>query len=624
MLFTHSHRSRRPLLAAFIGVVAATLLAVSGAPAEEPRVTVSHGITLGDELKYPEAFTHFDYVNPDAPKGGALRDYATNGFDSFNPFILKGKPPAGIDLVHDSLMVSSEDDPMALYGLVAESVEYPDDLSYVTFNLRREARFQDGSPITADDVIFSFTTLRDHGFPGYRLVLRGVAKVEKLGPYRVRFDFREGEVDRRDRVLIVGRLPVLSKTYWEHRDFEADTLIPPVGSGPYRIVYFEPNRFIVYSRVRDYWAKDLPVRRGQYNFDYIRYDYFLDENVALEAFKTGAYYDFRIETSAKTWETGYGFPATRAGDVVREEVPTKEPLGMQGFAFNLRRDKFADIRVRKAIALAFDFDWVNQHLFYGRYTRNDSFFANSDLAATGTPTQEEIALLEPWRGRIPDAAFGEAFKSSRAAASGSMRDNLAEAARLLHEAGWVVQRGKLVNPKTRKPFTLEFLLTASEFERVILPFIAHLQRLGIAARINTVDAAQYITRMQSFDFEMVVATFPESLSPGIEQRLFWSSPEADKRGGGNVIGIKSPAVDALVERIVSAPDRKTAAVATRALDRVLTHSYYVVPQWYLDKYWIAYWDRFGMPATRPAYGIGLSTWWYDPAKNARARPRPSG
>ena len=465
-------------------------------------------------------------------------------------------------------------------------------------------------------MVFTFNALKEKGAPGYQLSLRNVTDAEKLGPHRVRFTFSGRATKRRDLPHIVAHLPVLSQKYWEKRNFDSDTLEPPLGNGPYRVAYFEPNRYVIYERVRDYWAKDLPVRRGQFNFDYIRYDYYRDENVAMQAFQSGLY-DFRIETSSKTWETGYIFPAVESGAVIREEVATEEPFGMQGFAFNLRRDKFKDIRVRKAIGLAFDFEWANEHLFYGRYTRNDSFFANSDMAATGRPSAEELALLEPWRGQIPDEAFGDAFRAPRTEGKGSARDNLAEAAGLLREAGWVVRKGRLVDAKTGKPFTLEFMLTASEFERVIAPFIANLKRLGITARIRTVDTAQYINRVRSFDFDMVVASFPQSLSPGNEQRRYWSAEEADQPGGGNIIGIKSDAVDTLVEKIVAARNRKAAVTATRALDRVLSWSYYVVPQWYLDKYWLAYWNRFGIPEKRPAYGIGRSAWWYDPVKDAQ-------
>ena len=592
----------------------AALAIASAADAAVIPVKLGHGVTLADELRYPKDFKHLEYVDPDAPKGGAIRDYATGGFDSFNPYTLRGTPPKEIGLLFDTLMTTPEDEPMAQYGLIAESVEYPVDYSSITYTLRQNARFHDGSPITVDDVLFTFHALKERGSPSLRFTYKDVASAEKLGPHKVRFTF-SADPKTRDLLLITGRLPVLSKAYW-HDKIENEMASPPLGSGPYRIADFEPGRFIVYRRVGDYWAKDLPIRRGQNNFDYIRFDYFRDHGVAFEAFKTGAY-DFRIETESKTWETGYNFAAVKAGQVVKEEVTTREPMGMQGFAFNLRRPKFADVRVRRAIALAFDFEWANQHLFYGKYKRNDSFFANSELAAHGKPSADELALLVPWRDELPLEVFGDAYKapSTEGDGNGGLRDNLAEAAKLLRDAGYKIEKGKLMDPKARQQLTIEFMLTASEFERVIMPFIANLKRLGIAGKIRTVDTAQYVERVRRFDFDMVVATFPQSLAPAQEQRNYWSSDQADKPGSGNIIGIRSKAVDALVEKIIAAPNRKSLIAATRALDRVLSWNAYVVPQWYLDKYWLAYWNRFGIPKTRPEYGIGRASWWHDAAKD---------
>jgi microcin C transport system substrate-binding protein len=596
----------------------AALALAWGADAAEMPIKSGHGVTLADELRYPEGFEHLAYANPDAPKGGSIREYATGGFDSFNPFTLRGTPPREISLLFDTLMTTPEDDPMGQYGLIAEWVEYPVDYSSITYTLRRDARFHDGKPITADDVVFSFEALKERGSPIDRFIYKDVARVEKLGPHKVRSTF-SGEPKTRELLQITGRLPVLSKAYW-HDKIEAETLIPPLGSGPYRIVDFEPGHYVVYRRVDDYWGKDLPIRRGLNNFDYLRFEYFRDQGVALEAFKTGAY-DFRIETESKTWQTGYAFSAVRSGAVVKEEVSTLEPMGMQGFAFNLRRPKFADRRVRQAIALAFDFEWANEHLFYGKYKRNDSFFANSELAATGKPSADELALLVPWREEVPLEVFGEAYKAPSTGGDGNskLRENLADAAKLLRAAGFVIEKGRLVDPKTKRQFTVEFMLTASEFERVILPFLANLKRLGIGGRIRTVDASQYVERLRRFDFDVVVATFPQSLAPGQEQRNYWSSDRADMPGSSNIIGIKNPAVDALVEKIIAAPDRRSLIAATRALDRVLSWSFYVVPQWYLDKYWLAYWNRFGIPKTRPDYGIGRTAWWRDTSKDARAR-----
>jgi len=601
------------------GVIAAlvALAVVPAASAGEPSLTKSHGLTRGDALKYPATFQHLDYANPDAPKGGEMRQYATGGFDSFNPFILKGKPPDGIFLLFDSLMATPEDDVISGYGLIAESVEVPKDRSFAIFNLRPEARFHDGTPITADDVVFSLEAQRDRASPNLRVLYRDVKTVEALDAHRVKFTF--GAVQQNDELLqMIGRLPILSKNYWSKGAFDHAFLETPLGSGPYRIATFEPSRYIVYQRVTDYWAKDLPIRRGLFNFDYVRYDYFSDSEAALEAFRAGVY-DFRIETESKTWQTGYNFAAVQRGFVAHEAVPIKQPVGMQGFAFNLRRAKFADLRVRKAISLAFDFEWANEHLFYGEYTRNDSYFANSELAATGTPSPDELALLSPFRDELPREVFGEAYRAPRSDGPDGIRGNLLQAAKLLREAGWTIKRGRLTNDQTGEAFTIEFVLTASEFERVILPYIANLKRLGIVGRIRTVEAAQYQARLRNFDFDMVVATFPQPLTPGEGLRHYWSTAAADEPGSYNIVGIRSEAVDALIDKVVTAPDRRALIAATRALDRVLSWNIYVVPQWYLDKYWLAYWNRFGIPETRPPYGIGTESWWLDADKDAAVR-----
>jgi microcin C transport system substrate-binding protein len=585
------------------------------------QVRVSHGLTLGDALKYSPDFKHFSYANPNAPKGGSVRLHAIGGFDSLNPYIIKGNPAAGLGLVFESLMTSAEDDMMAEYGLIASSVEVPADLSYAIYNLRPEAKFHDGSPITADDVIFSFMVLREKGQPHYRFYYANVSRVIKIHRHRVRFDFTGPP--NRELPQIVGQLPVLSKAYWEKRDFSKTTLEPPLGSGPYRVAKFEPGRYIIYQRVADYWGRELPVNRGRYNFDTLRYDFYRDQVVALEAFKANLY-DFRTENSSKAWATSYKFPARSKGLVKVADMAHARPTGMQSFAFNLRRAKFQDRRVREALAYAFDFEWSNKSLFFGQYTRTRSYFSNSDLAATGTPSPAELKILEPLRGLVPDQVFTTAYAPPQSDGSGNIRRNLRKAQRLLRKAGWKVVNNRLVNAATGQPFDIEFLLVSPAFERVVSPFVRNLRRLGIRGSIRTVDPAQYQNRRRDFDFDIIVASFPQSLSPGNEQRDFWSSAAADRPGSRNVIGIKDKAVDRLIEILVAARDRKSLVTVTRALDRVLTWNHYLIPQWYIQSDRVAWWDRFGRPAIKPKYGIGFFTWWVDAAKDRALAQKKAG
>ena len=581
--------------------------------AAQGNVTVSHGLTLLDKLKYGPDYKHFEYVNPNAPKGGSIRLHAIGAFDTFNPHVIKGSPAAGLGWLFETLMTSPLDDDSAEYGLIAETVEVPDDLSYVSYNLRAAARFHDGTPITADDVVWSFNTLKAKGGPHYRFYYHSVAKAEALGPRKVKFTFSGPR--NRELPQIVGQLPVLSKKYWEGRDFERTTLEPPLGSGPYKIAAFEPGRHVVYERVKDYWGKDIPPARGQFNFDTVRFEYFKDTTIALEAFKAHVY-DFRVENSSKEWATAYDFPALRDGLVVKKEVAHERPTGMQSFAFNTRRAKFADPRVREALGYAFDFEWANRHLFYGQYTRTESYFSNSELAATGLPSKEELALLEPLRGKIPDAAFTKPYAAPKSDGSGSNRDNLRRAAELLRAAGWQVKNNKLVDAKTGAPMEIEFLLESPTFERVVAPFQQSLQRLGVAARIRTVDVSQYENRVRDFDFDVIVQTFPQSLSPGNEQRDFWSSESAGRPGSRNVIGIKNAAVDTLIDKVIEAHDRKSLVAATRALDRVLLWNHYVIPHWHVRNERLAYWNKFGQSPVQPKYGTALFSWWVDPDKEA--------
>jgi microcin C transport system substrate-binding protein len=569
-----------------------------------------HGLSLFGDLKYPPNFQHFDYVNPNAPKGGAVK-YATIGsFDTLNPFTLKGQPAAGVGEMFDTLMVSSGDEPASFYGLVAESVQVAPDRSWVIYNLRPQAKFWDGSPITSADVVWTFDTLRAKGHPRWKLYYSDVLKAEAVGPHAVKFSFRNG--DNRELASIVGEMPVLSKAYWGGREFDKTTLEKPMGSGPYRIESFEAGRSIVYRRIADYWGKDLPVNVGRDNFDSIRYDYYRDFTVALEAFKAGAY-DIRVENVAKNWAIGYDGPALSAGQIKKIEIPNSVPQGMQAFGFNTRRAIFQDARVRQALGELFDFEWTNKTLFFGAYARTDSYFTNSELAATGLPSADELKLLEKYRGQIPDAVFTQVFALPKTDGSGNIRDNLRVALDLLGQAGWGIKSGKLVNAKGES-FQFEFLLDLPEFERVALPFVQNLARIGITANVRTVDPAQYENRMRNFDFDMTVVLFPESLSPGNEQRDYWSSASAAQEGGQNLLGIKSKPVDDLVDLIVNAPDRASLVTRVHALDRVLLNGYYVIPNWHLADFRVAAWDRFGRPAVSPPYALALDTWWYDKAR----------
>jgi microcin C transport system substrate-binding protein len=600
-------------VAAILGA-AAIVLGTAGAGAQDakPNVTVSHGLSLLETLKYPADFKHLDFVNPTAPKGGTFRRYTTGTFDTFNPYIIKGTPAAGIGLVYETLMTSPGDEISTEYGLIAKTVEVPADLSFVTYNLRPEARFHDGTPITADDVVWTFETLKEKGAPFYRFYYKNIARAVKLGDHKVRFEFTGPP--NRELPQITGQLPVLSKKWWSTRDFTKTTLERPMGSGPYRIGAFEPGRYVELERVRDWWGAALPINVGQNNYDNIRFDYYRDETVALEAFKAGRY-DFRRENSSLTWATGYDFPAQKDGRVKTETVEHVRPTGMQAFVFNLRRPQFQDRVLRQAMAYAFDFEWSNKHLFYGQYARTKSFFSNSELAAREMPSKEELALLEPWRGKIPEEVFTQVYEPPATDGSGNVRRNLRTAARMLKQAGYKVESNKLISPKTGKPVEFEVLLVSPAFERIVTPFAANLERLGIKANVRTVDQSQYINRIRSFDYDMIVGGAGQSESPGNEQRDYWSSDAADREGSRNSIGIKNPAVDALVEKIVDAPDRKSLVAATRALDRVLLWNHYVIPQWHVRTDRIAYWNKFGI-AKHPAYGVDPMSWWIDPAKEA--------
>jgi len=524
---------------------------------------------------------------------------------------------AGLGETHDTLMAGAQDEPFSQYGLVAETIEAPADRSWVAFTLRAEARFHDGSPITVDDVIWTFDTLKAKGQPFYRAYYAQVTKAEKVGDRKVRFSFGTGE--NRELPLIVGQLPVLSKAYWAKHDFEKTTVEPPLGSGAYRIESVDPGRSIVYRRVKDYWGAKLPVNAGRDNFDTIRFDYYRDTSVALEAFKAGEY-DFRQENVARNWATAYGVPAVTAGLIKREEIKHQIPTGMQGYFYNTRRGAFQDARVRRALAYAFDFEWTNKSLFYGAYTRTRSFFSNSELASSGLPGSDELRVLEPFRGKVPEEVFTKEYQPPATDGSGNIRAGLGEALALLRDAGWTIKGQKLTNARG-EPLAFEILIDDPTWERITLPFAKNLERLGATARVRTVDRAQYQKRVEEFDFDVTVEVRGQSLSPGNEQRDFWSSESARTRGSQNVAGIADPVVDKLIDLVIAAPDRPGLIARTRALDRVLLWGHYVVPHWHIQAFRVAYWDKFSRPTTSPRYALGFDTWWVDGKKDAARAQR---
>jgi microcin C transport system substrate-binding protein len=599
------------------GLVALTVVAALACAGAAEANTRHHALSLLGQPKFGPDFKHFDWLNPAAPKGGTVRLWALGGFDSLNPYTIKGSPAAAIGLIYDALMVSSPDEPSTEYGLVAAWVSHPDDFSSVTFGLRPEARFHDGKPMTPADVVFTFEQLKKN-HPHYAFYYKNVVKAEATGANEVTFTF--DQKGNRELPLIVGQMPVLPKHFWEGksasgeaRDLGRSSLEIPLGSGPYRIKEIDAGRSIVYERVKDYWAKDLPISIGQWNFDEIRYTYFRDRVPAFEAFKAGQI-DFWQESSAKFWATGYDFEAASKNLVRKEEIPVARVAPMQAFVMNLRRPQFQDARVRRAFNLAFDFEWANKNLFFDQYRRVGSFFDNSELASKGLPTGLELKILEEVRNQVPPEVFTTEWKNPVNVGPQDARRNLAEASKLLTEAGWKPRNGVLVDGQGRE-FAVEFLIVSPDFERVILPYKTALERLGVKASIRVVDSAQYQRREDSFDFDIIVDTFPQSLSPGNEQRDFWGTPAADREGSRNTAGIKNPAVDKLIERLIFAKDREELVAATRALDRVLLWNHYVVPQWHTPYDRVASWDMFGRPANLPSQSISFQRiWWIDPDK----------
>lgn len=608
----------RPLLLLFLS------LALSF-PASA-TISESHGYAQFGTLKYPASFSHFDWVNPDAPKGGTLRIMASGTFDTLNPYTFKGSSPIstahflqyGANELNEPLMVGtgaydpSGDEPASSYGLIARSVEYSEDRSWVVFNLRPEARFHDGKPITAYDVAFSYRLLRNDGHPQYRTNLQEVKRVDILGRHRIRFVFKRAGNPL--LILRLGELPVLPQHYWKDRDFKSTTFEAPLGSGPYRIVQVVPGRRLVFERVKDWWGKDLPVNRGKYNFDRVEVEFYRDNHVAFEAFKAGEF-DFYIENQAKNWSNGYRFPAVTRGDVIRAEIPHQIPTQTQALFMNTRRDLFSDRRVREALGLMFDFEWTNRTLFNNAYVRAASYYPNSEFSATGKPEGAEWLLLSPHRDKLPARLLTEPPAQPVTDGRGIPRETLRRALGLLADAGWKPSGQELRNARGQR-LEFEIMLVNPSLERILQPYTANLASIGIRANLRTVDRAQYKQRLDQFDYDMILLTLPQTLSPGLEQSLYFHSSQVNIKGGKNYAGVNDPVVDEMIDKLLSAQTRDEQVAATRALDRVLLWQHYSIPNWYINYHRLAYRNRFAF-VTTPPYTLGLRTWWLKPTENAR-------
>ena len=592
-----------------IALLAASMFAGPALAAER-----LHGLSTFGELKYPADFSHFDYVNPDAPKGGRLSMIGTAGvttFDSFNMFIRKGDAAQGLVYIYDSLMVRADDEPDAVYGLLAKSAELHEDGKGVTFYLREEARFADGSPVRAKDVVFTVTTLQNEGKPIYRVSLRDVESVEAVDELTVKFRFK-GE-QTRDLPQRVAEIEILPEAFYEKQPFDKGSLSKPLGSGPYEVGEFDGGRYVTYVRREDYWGKDLPVNVGRFNFGELRYEYFKDRGAEFEALKAGVF-DLREEFTSKDWATKYDFDAVENGRVITETLPDNNPSGTQGFFINTRRDKLKDRRVREALGLAFDFEWTNKNLFYNLYQRTGSYFENSPMKAEGKPSEAELALLAPFRDKLPKAVFEEAEMPPVSNGRGQDRRMLRKARKLLDEAGWTLQNRKRRNAAGEE-LRLEILTFSPSFSRIILPMIRNLKTIGVTATLRQVDPAQYQERLKSFDFDLTTSRFVMRLTPGVELRNMFGSAAADAQASFNLAGIKNPAVDALIAKAAEAKSREELLTACRALDRVLRAEFYWVPHWNKASHHIAYWNKFSRPETKPLYDRGIiETWWYDEGK----------
>ena len=609
----------RPLLSLILSLVI-------GSPVVWATVSESHGYAQFGALKYPANFSHFDWVNPDAPKGGTMRFMGMGTFDTLNAYTFKGTSPIstanflqyGVTGLNEPLMAGtgyydpSGDEPTSSYGLIAKSVEYSEDRSWVVFNLRPQARFHDGKPITAYDVAFSYRLLLKEGHPQYRTSLQEVKRVDILNRHRIRFVFKRSGNPL--LILRLGELPVLPQHYWKDRDFKATTFEPPLGSGPYRITEVSPGRSLTFERVKNWWGEKLPVNRGKYNLDRVEVEFYRDTHVAFEAFKAGEF-DFYIEHQAKNWANGYRFPAVARGEVIRAEIPHQIPTQTQALFINSRRATFAERKVREALGLMFDFEWTNRALFNSAYVRAKSYYPNSEFSATGTPEGAEWLKLSPYRKQLPKRLSSEPFAMPQTDGRGIPRETLRRALGLLAEAGWKPSGQYLLNAKGQ-PLQFEILLVNPNLERILQPFTENLASIGIQANLRTVDRAQYKQRLDQFDFDMILLTLPQTLSPGLEQWLYFHSSQAKVKGGKNYAGVNHPVVDALLDKLLSAQTRDEQIAATRALDRVLLWQHYTIPNWYINYHRLAYRNRFAF-VTTPPYTLGLRTWWLKPTENAR-------
>jgi len=571
-------------------------------------------ISMYGDLKYDTHFDHFEYANPNALKGGSFKQASIGSFDSLNPFIVKGNAAAGITRIYDTLLQQSTDEPFSLYALIAEKVRVADDFSAVSFLINSKAKFHDGEAITANDVKFSFELLVNQGAPHFASYYSGVESVTVDSLLQVTFHFKE--IGNRELPLIIGQIPILPAHFWKDKDFSKSGLIIPVGSGPYQLKSFDPGKQVLFQRVEDYWAKNVAVNKGRHNFDQIIIDYYRDDAVAFEAFKSGAF-DYRLESSSKRWSTGYVGDQFDTGQVQLEKIADKNPQGMQGFWFNLRRDKFKDPKVREAISLLFDFEWANKTLFYGAYTRIDSFYSGSELSTQVDISDAEREILLPYQKQLSAAVF-EPLKNNKTLGNGNMRQQMRQAVALLAEAGYQLKNSKMQN-QNGEQLSFEFLLYSKDFERVIHPFRRNLQRIGIKSDIRLVDVSQFINRLNNFDFDMLSLRKGQSISPGNEQASFWGCEAANQIGTSNWSGICSPVIDALTKQLITATTRKQLVNTTKALDRVLLSEYMVIPQWYLPAYRIAYWDKFSRPQVAPYYDIGLDTWWVKQSSELAAK-----
>lgn len=574
----------------------------------------SHAISLykGD-IKYPADFLHFDYVNPDAPKGGVLKLSSQGTFDSLNPFVLKGTPATNTGFVYETLAVASQDEEYTHYGLVAELMRVADDYEWIEYKLNPKARFQDGSKITADDVIWSFNVLKSEGHPVYRNYYQRVKTAVKTAEDQVKFIFTDANDS--ELPMTTGQLPVLSQKFWQGRKFDSDLLAVPNGSGPYKIAYVDPGDRIVFERDSNWWGADLPVNRGKYNFDQVMVDYYKDSDVMFQGFMGGDF-DFRLENVARNWATAYdGVAAIQDGRMKKQAFKHSDPVGLQAFIFNMRKPVFSDVRVREAIALMFDFEWTNKSIFYNQYVRSHSFFNNTDLAAPLLPTKAEKAFFKPHLSSLPDGFLKESFAYSQTQGDGNIRSEITKALALLEAAGWVLDEGKLKQKETGAPFAFEIMQDSRTMDRLIQPFLRNLERIGIFATVRYIDDAQYEKRLEDFEFDMTMIVIEQNLNPGTEQLSYWTSAVADQKGSANYSGLKDPFVDMLVDRVLAAESREELRLSVQELDRVLLWHHIVIPLYYIGDYRLAWWDRFSYPEIQPKYGLSFpEAWWIDPVK----------